>query len=263
MVLQRSGRINSTIKLDSSQKAMIEMAIQTLRVFGGNYVFEKFGSVINRLISSALLRKLDEDKIKQVIQLSDTPNDSGQFWLEQLFESIINQQSLTISYKSLNNSSNSRDVSPYLLKEFRNRWYFVEYDHSSNSVRLFKLSRISKLQLARIPFFKYQQFSEEKYFKYSLGIFHSIEQSPEKVILKINGKIAQTIIEDPIHPTMRILTKNSDESIIVAFEVFPTPELKNLILGFGAQIEVMEPESLKKEIIWSLRKNLNLYISTK
>lgn len=249
----------SSINLDSSQKAMLEMAIQTLKIFGGSSLFVKFNTIIHRIMTNSLLRKLDKEKIKQVIQLSDTPNDSGQNWLEVIFEAIVEQRVLWINYGSLGNPSGFREISPYLIKEYRNRWYCVAFDHISNSVRLFKLSRIKEVKSSTGSFLKSPEFSEEQYFQYSLGVFHSRFHDPQEVKLRVKGKIAQTIVEDPIHPTMKILGKDDNQDILISIVVYPTPELKNLILGYGANIEVLEPRSLRNEIVESLKKNLEVY----
>jgi predicted DNA-binding transcriptional regulator YafY len=49
------------------------------------------------------------------------------------------------------------------------------------------------------------------------------------------------------HESQNIEEQN-DTSVILRFDLDPTPEFKSWILGLGAAAEVLEPESLRQSI---------------
>jgi predicted DNA-binding transcriptional regulator YafY len=66
------------------------------------------------------------------------------------------------------------------------------------------------------------------------------------------------VTENPVHRTMEIVEK-TDETLTVSFTTYNTVELKNLILGFGPGVIVLEPENLRDEIRDSISQMVNNY----
>jgi len=149
----------------------------------------------------------------------------------------------------------------YLLKEFRNVWYMVasvkEMQHKGGT-NLFKLNRIQKIEPCDEIYKIDEKFSAEDYFKYSLGVFHVHAAEPIEVKLKFNKHLIPLISETKIHPSMEIISK-TDEEMIVTFTVYNTIELKNKILSYGANAEVLSPIELREEIIKIIEDTRILY----
>jgi hypothetical protein len=79
-----------------------------------------------------------------------------------------------------------------------------------------------------------------------LGIITSIEK-PQKVILKLNPRQGWYVITQPIHTSQKVIEKK--DHFIVELEIIPTYELTMLIMGWGPNVEVIQPTALKKEIL--------------
>lgn len=67
----------------------------------------------------------------------------------------------------------------------------------------------------------------------------------EKVILEFSPRRYQYVSAKPIHHTQ----KSNDINCTITIEVIPNKELEAIILGFGKDVEVLEPEHLRNEII--------------
>lgn len=124
--------------------------------------------------------------------------------------------------------------------------------------RLYRLTRIQQIEQSEEPYFIDKSFSPEHYFKYSLGVFHNHYQKPIEVKLRFKSFLIPLICETKIHPSMKIISQTEDE-LIIMIEVYNTIELKNLILSYGADVEVMSPTELREEIKDSLKKMLLVY----
>jgi predicted DNA-binding transcriptional regulator YafY len=194
---------------------------------------------------------LIEDDPSVYIQIGEMIGDTGQTWLEVLYNSIVDKKSLLLHYQSYGSTIKIRTVSPYVLKEYRNQWYLVAYCKEigeNGSTNTFKLNRIKKIEPAGDPYYYDSSFSKEDYFKYTLGVFHKKDIEPTVVKLKFKKFLVQLIVENKIHPTMEVLSHKEDE-LIVTIKVYNTIELKNLILSYGSNVTVIEPQELRNEIV--------------
>jgi predicted DNA-binding transcriptional regulator YafY len=237
--------------LDQKDRELIEMALQTFSIYKGSGLFEKFDDVITRLMAGSVLRRLNKSDHKKYIQIGELTGKTGQEWIEVIYDAIVNYKTLIIHYKPYGGETKTRTISPYLLKEYRNVWYMVasvkEMKHKGGT-NLFKLNRIQKIEPCDEVFKIDDKFSAEDYFKYSLGVFHVHAAEPIEVKMKFNKNLIPLISETKIHPSMEIISKTADE-MVVTFNVYNTIELKNKILSFGANAEVISPKVLRDEII--------------
>lgn len=237
--------------LGQKDRELMEMALQSFSIYKGSGLFEKFDDVITRLMAGSVLRRLNKSDHKKYIQIGELTGKTGQEWIEVIYDAIVNCKTLTIHYKPYGRETKIRTISPYLLKEFRNVWYMVgcanETKHKGGT-NLFKLNRIQKIEPSEANFVIDDKFSAEDYFKYSLGVFHLHGAEPIEVKLKFNKHLIPLICETTIHSSMEIISKTEDE-MVVTFTVYNTIELKNMILSFGANAEVLSPKELRIEIV--------------
>jgi predicted DNA-binding transcriptional regulator YafY len=247
--------------LDQKDRELIEMALQTFSIYKGSGLFEKFDDVITRLMAGSVLRRLNKSDHKKYIQIGELTGKTGQEWIELIYDAIVNYKSLKMHYKPYGGETKIRTISPYLLKEYRNVWYMVasvkEMKHKGGT-NLFKLNRIQKIEQCDEMFEIDDKFSAEDYFKYSLGVFHVHAAEPIEVRLKFNKNLIPLISETKIHPSMEIISK-TEEEMVVTFTVYNTIELKNKILSYGANAEVLSPKELRNEIIGIIDQAKILY----
>ena len=256
----RSESISDKI-LNQHDRELIEMALQTFSIYKGSGLFEKFDDVITRLMAGSVLRRLNKTDHKKYIQIGEHTSETGQEWIETIYDAIINQKSLIIHYEPYNKERKVKVISPYLLKEYRNLWYMVAGSNETQKPEgtlLYKLTRIQKIEASYELYYIDDTFNSEDYFKYSLGVFHINYQQPIDVQLKFKKSLIPLISERKIHPTMQIVSK-TDEEMIVSFTVYNTIELKNLILSYGPGVEVLQPTVLREEIKNDLKEALLLY----
>ncbi len=247
--------------LSHDEKEVMEMARHAFAIFRGTPFFDQFDAVFSRITGSKVLRNLQQGVNSRLIQVDEQGTDTGVRWLQVVYKAIVQKKALLISYKPFGQSVKTRTVSPYLLKEYRNKWYMVAHAREigeGGRTNLFKLFRIEKIESSKEPYVSDDQFNPDGYFRHSLGIFHSHELQPELIHLFFSKAIAPLILESPLHHSMKVLRQN-DGGIEVTLYVFNTVELKNLVLSFGDQCRVISPVSLKNDIKASLEQSLAQY----
>lgn len=249
------------INLREEDKTAINLALGVFARFNGTPLYDKFSDVVTRVIASSLLRKINTADTKKYIHLGEIPEYSGAEWIEIIYESIIEKKAIIINYRSFGEKTSTKVVSPYLLKEYRNKWYMIAYLHGdrSNNILIYKLSRIINIHETNESFIEDKNFDGNKYFKYTLGVFHRHGEDPIDVKLKLRGKgIIQLLSEDKLHPTQEIIPV-SEEECFLRMKVFNSPELETLILGYTDSIEVLEPKKLRDSIINKIRISIDHY----
>lgn len=250
--------------LSDQDKNVLEMALQTFSLYKGSPFFEKFDGVITRIMTGSVLRKIRNNEESNFIQLGEMVGDTGQKWLDIIYTSILEKKCLKLTYKPYNRESKELIISPNLLKEYRNKWYLVAHEKDileNVSTKIFKLFRIQKIEESNETYFNDETFNGDDFFKYSLGVYHRHDLLPIEVVLKFNQFLISLITENHIHPSMEIMSKTNDE-LIVSFQVYNTIELKNLILGYGENVEVLSPINVRNEISEAIKKMKEIYFKS-
>jgi predicted DNA-binding transcriptional regulator YafY len=150
-----------------------------------------------------------------------------------------------------------RTVYPLSLKEAQNRWYLVAKDPKDGVVKTFGLDRISELQITTKKFSYPLDYQHDEKFKYSFGIITN-EIKPEKIKIALSQEQANYIKTLPLHYSQKIISENEEECII-ELHLCPTYDFVMELMSIGAEVKVLEPESLKKEMIEKLEAALSRY----
>jgi predicted DNA-binding transcriptional regulator YafY len=246
--------------INDEERNVLDVARQTLSILKGTPFFDQFDEISTRIMGSAVLRSFDTDT-SNYIQIGEGGFDSGAKWLHIIYKAIIERKTLTIRYKPFEGELKTRTISPYLLKEYRNKWYMVAHARelrTEEKTNVFKLFRIESVLESNEAYIYDEHFNALSYFKYSLGVFHSHENQPQLIRLKFSTGLKSLIKENPIHASMKI-EKEDEAGLIVNIYVYNTPELKNMIRSFGSACTVISPDALKIEIQNDLRLALANY----
>ena len=123
---------------------------------------------------------------------------------------------------------------------------------------VYALDRILDCQTTNATFHMQEDFDINEYFRGCCGIIHS-EEKPIKVIIKAYGGGSDYLRTLPLHESQRELDeRKDDEASYFELEVCPTYDLYQSLLAQADQIEVIEPESVRKQMR-NFAKNLMSY----
>ena len=165
--------------------------------------------------------------------------------LETVTRSRNERRVLAIEYRSYARSDlTRRRIAPYRLCYFRGGIYVVAHDDRRDQVRIFALERIQKATLTKDRFTIPRSFDFETYMESALGIFRGPEMD---VRIAFRRSAAPAIMERRWHPSQS-LEPRADGSVVLSMRVGDTLELRRWVLGFGAEAEVLAPDSLREQI---------------
>jgi predicted DNA-binding transcriptional regulator YafY len=172
-------------------------------------------------------------------------------------DAIRHKKVLTINYnRSFNNLANST-FCPYFLKQFNSRWFLFgsDVDHPQRVTHL-SLDRIISVEYAADFTYHDTEIDFDKdYFENLIGTTVPKNREILKVKLRFKPERLFYVETKPLHLSQKIYKKKQE----VKIEVMHNKELESLILYFGDDVEVIEPESLRIVIKARIEKMYNLY----
>ena len=176
-----------------------------------------------------------------------------------LLQAIKNNVVVKFQYhKFWNDEVKLRSVEPYLLKEFRNRWYVITIGANNNEIKTFALDRITDLEITAQKFSKNKDVNVKEVFQHSFGIITGNGKPPLDVILSFSPFQGKYIKSLPLHTSQTTLI-DDDKEFRIALKLHLTVDLLMEIQSFGENVQVIEPTVLKNQVNESLKKTLSHY----
>ncbi len=243
-------------KLSNQDIDRLNDIVQLLGQFKGFNYFEDLEGMIGKLEA-----KIYQQKSQNTTHIDFEKNEQlrGLHWIGGLLKSIKEEQHLKITYQSFKaHQASVLSVNPYLLKEYRNRWFLLCQKEKAKDVLILALDRIQAVEIDENTSFSPATFDIATFFNDAIGVTKTLEQDAYEVVLKINPKNAPYVLTKPLHPSQKVI-ETSENYLIVAIQVVLNYELEREILGFGESIEVLSPRMLQRNIKKRLEKAAALY----
>jgi predicted DNA-binding transcriptional regulator YafY len=159
-------------------------------------------------------------------------------------EAMRTNQKVKIAYHPFEAIPYEVVISPLVLKVFKQRWYVVG---ESDMIKLYSLGRIDSCEISSETFKLNKNFNPEKFFEFTYGVtIGDDKQKPLTIKIKA-GYQRHYLKELPLHESQEE-TDIGVESIFTYF-LKPSNEFIMELLSYGDGIEVLEPESLRDEIV--------------
>ncbi len=250
----------SKISLSEQDEEAIKLAVNTLDQFKGIKVFKDFQFAIEKIADRInLSEKLEDASIDKYMEFDQIPVVKGSKYLPKLLGAIKKKKKVQLVYKKFEEGAAEKtyQINPYLLKEFRHRWYLIGYDCGENYFKTYALDRIIALSLTKDNFKLDAYFDSDKFFKNCYGIT-TFDEDPVEVKLSLTPFQAKYVLSMPMHHSQKIITETKDE-IVISIYVRLTWELLTDILGMGTNVKVLAPVKLKNKVKKILQESLKNY----
>ena len=162
----------------------------------------------------------------------------------QLLAAVTHRRAVTICYDSFTEREVLRTkLDPYHLLFSRRSWYVIGRSAQHREVRTFNLGRIKELELREETFDVPRSFSLSRYLRNAWSLIP--EPGPDfNVWLRFRPLVARNVAEVSWHPTQRCEFR-SDGQLDFHVTVSGLNEISWWILGYGDQVEAIEPPELR------------------
>lgn len=245
---------------DDDLRQMSE-AVEVLKQMSGFSSFEGIEDIVNRLEDHVLSMRHHSDP---VILLETNERLKGLHYISPFHKAITDHQAVRVTYRSFKSDSDHSFVfSPYVLKEYRNRWFvFGRRDRGRKEVENLALDRIQRIEIHESdPFLSDPSFKPSEYFKNIVGV--TLNNTPVITIrFSATKEQAPYIRTKPIHSSqLEIESDAKDGSAIFQIQAIVNNELIREFVGYGEGVKVLSPHSFVSMIKKKLRSAADQYDS--
>lgn len=235
------------IPLNEEELESLVFASKLLEQFKGIEIFQRFSGSVQKLVDAVNIYRVNDDSCSDYIEFEKVDEAKGSEFLEPLIDALKNKKVLRIEYKSFNSKKPSANIiHPYLLKEYRNRWYLIGYNDRYSDIRTYGLDRFVSTEIDNSIVFIDKGFDARKYYENVIGI-SVLNKEPMEVHLAFTEFQAQYVITQPLHSSQELISESKDRYVF-KFLLVPNFEFLSTILGWGEEVEVLTPKSLKDGI---------------
>ena len=175
---------------------------------------------------------------------------SGEKYISSVIRAMREGKQVEISYRKFkDDEARTFDVCPFALKIFKQRWYLIGGKNSKDlEPHIYALDRVEYLQQTRRDFKMPDKFDAEDYFAGYFGIVVDKNERPQRIVLKVYSKQRQYFRTLPLHKSQKEVEIQPDYSIF-EYWMAPTWDLDMDLMQYADEVEVLEPECLRDEII--------------
>ena len=173
----------------------------------------------------------------------------GSRFLSTIVSAMKEGRYLYATYQGFNRAEpHSFLLAPYCLRVNLQRWYLVgkPEDHPEEpEPRVYALDRMKDLVQVDKPFELPKTFKPNEFFINQYGIDRSITE-PMDIRIKVNAYDAKFLRSLPLHHSQKEVEQN-DQYVIFTYHIAPTYDFIMELRKFGAKLEVLAPEKLRKD----------------
>ncbi len=250
------------VPLKREELGELQNALLILKQFSGKSNMTALENIITKLEETLNLKK--SVKNREIIRFDHSLNEKGQKWLNQIYQAIKNKKALNIEYQPFNQDKLLIILSPYLLKEYNNRWYVFGKPMS----RPDETYKIINLALDRVKSCKdsIQEYAEDSnfnpvtYLKDIIGVSLPVDVPKQTIVFCSIGTQSDYIKTKPIHESQK-LVEETPEYCRFSIEVIPNYELGSTFLAFGEKVIVEQPADLSKILKKRIEASMKNYKS--
>ncbi|MEO1052395.1 MAG: WYL domain-containing protein [Bacteroidota bacterium] len=246
----------TNIPLTDQDLSKMTETVELLRQFKGFSHFRELEGMVQKLEDHVYSQKTNQ---RPVIDFEKNEDLKGLEFLDELYQSIIRKRAIQLTYQSFKaRQPDTFNFHPYLLKEYRNRWFVLGIKKKKTPLLNLALDRIVDIEKSEVFYIENKEFDAKEHFKDAIGVSVSPTLPAEKVLLYITRKHAPYVLTKPFHPSQELVEKDN-YGITISLELQHNFELEKEILGLGDGVKVIGPERLKRSIKERLNAGLDLY----
>lgn len=177
-------------------------------------------------------------------------NRNIQPYLELVKTALQESRLLSFEYADRFGNRTVRTVEPYQIVLKGSHWYFQGYCRKREDFRLFRLSRISSLQMSR------ETFSPRDYQKPVLDFGDILKTMQTTIKLRVQKSAMDRLLD---FCTCEHAVPDGEEHYIVNFPFIENEYYYDILISFGNQCECLEPPHVRAEMKRRIQNMAALY----
>lgn len=250
----------TNMPISQNELDVMREAVDMLRELEDFDEFAEISDIVRRLqdkLATSGLRR------KPIVHFDSVPTLKGIKLLNPLYNYISQQRSIRVMYQSFNaRQPKEFHVCPYMLKEFRNRWFLFGGRTKSGDLLNLPLDRIVSIEPIDAPYRKNPDFDPEHFFDDVIGVSKDIGAPVRNVRFWANAAQSKYILTKPIHPSQKIIEQRpEDGSTIFQIKVVINFEMYSVFMSYGPGVRIISPRNAAAHMRSKTKDTARLYDS--
>ncbi|MBU5360599.1 YafY family transcriptional regulator [Enterococcus raffinosus] len=177
-------------------------------------------------------------------------NRNLQHYIETIKSALQENLLLVFSYSDQHGRSSRRIIEPYQLILKNSQWYLQGYCLTKEDFRLFKVNRMTKLQM------KEEHFVPREHQKPQLDFTEYLDAMQTTIKLRIHRSVMDMVLD---YCTFENFSPDGDSHYIVDFPFIENDYYYNILFSFGKNCECLEPPQVRAEMKRKIKEIADLY----
>ena len=204
---------------------------------------------------------------RHVLQSADVMDDGGQRQdpvyldaLEKLTLAWADQRQVQVWHRSERSGRVLEyRLCPYFVEPYAvgQTTHLIAYSVTAAKIMTFKIERIEKVVVTHTAYEIPADFDPRDLLADAWGVWYT-DAEPQQVTLKFHPRVAQRVRETRWHRSEQE-TEMADGSMLWRARIAEPLEMLPWVRGWGADVEVLEPETLRKAMLHEAEKLARLY----
>lgn len=170
--------------------------------------------------------------------------------LETIKTALQENRLLSFEYTDRRGDKTARTAEPYQLVLKGSHWYLQGYCRCRSDFRLFKLSRMSNLQLQE------ESFTPRKYEKPQLDITDMLASMQTEIRIRIHKSVIDRVLD---YCPDESISPDGDDHYMVRFPFIENEYHYDILLSFGDKCECLEPLHVRAELKRRIQEMAAIY----
>ncbi|MBP1047303.1 YafY family transcriptional regulator [Enterococcus sp. BWM-S5] len=166
-------------------------------------------------------------------------NKNTQAYLEMIKTALQENRLVSFDYADRYGNKTARTAEPYQLVLKNSHWYWQGYCLKRKDFRLFRVSRMSNLQLQK------DTFTPQEYQKPELNFTDRLAEMQIKITIRIHKSIVDRVLDYCAYDDF---SPDDDEHYLVRFPFVENDYYYSILLSFGNRCECLEPMPIREEV---------------
>lgn len=241
------------VNLSEDNLEALQLVEGMLEGMGNLPIFNQFSDAVEKVLDAlALTRQFgsSERPLHSFLQVHTSPYVKSSEALPQLIAAARDRRVVRIHYQKFQTAHpEAHTLHPYLIREYNDLWYVTGFSQERDAVRTFGIDRIRMVEACQATYLppEGQDFDPETHFRHCVGMTVLEGAVPQEIRLRFSLRAADYVKAAPIHPSQQVLAEDG-EGCLIGLYLIDNTELRNWVQGFGAEVEVIAPASLREHM---------------
>jgi predicted DNA-binding transcriptional regulator YafY len=193
------------------------------------------------------------DAVRYQLTASELVSDD---FMSVFLHAILDKKVVDIWYKDAENKESTRGIEPRKMINYSGIWYCVAFDHSSEDLRTFRLSRIARVSISKLKWKGcVAEEKNERFVDSSYGMFKGA--GDKKASVRFYGWARGIVSSETWHPE-EVKSGGTDpvrgDYVQLDIPVSRWEEILGRTLRFGSMAEAAAPEEFRSLWVEEIRR---------